>query len=252
VLELSACIEWLFAEEPSFARRVSLAADADIHWVEFWEWRNKPLRELAEALEANGSRVSSFVSQPEGRLVDPATHEAFLAGVAESADAAQSLVCDGLIVLAGDALPGVDRRVQHEAIVDALRAAAPIAEARGVTLLLEPLNTRVDHPGSFLDSTVEGLDVVEEVAAPNIKLLYDLYHAAVTGEDEGRTVEGRAELIGHVHLADAPGRHEPGTGAIPWERRLNWLERTGYRGRVGLEYMPSNGETLHSLSWRDR
>jgi hydroxypyruvate isomerase len=252
VLELSACIEWLFAEEPNFAQRVSLAANADIHWVEFWTWRDKPIGELAAALRANDARVTSFVSQPEGRLVDPATHDAFISGVVESADAAQQLGCKGLIVLAGDARPDVGRRVQRRAVVDALRRAAPLAAARGVTLLLEVLNTRVDHPGHFLDSTAEGLGIVEEVEAANVRLLYDLYHAAVMGEDCEREIDGRAELIGHVHLADAPGRHEPGTGAMPWEATLSWLERIGYTGRVGLEYMPTTGDTLDSLSWRDR
>jgi hydroxypyruvate isomerase len=252
VLEYSACIEWLFAEEPSFARRVSLAAAAGFQWVEFWDWRDKPLAELGDALSASGSRVTSFVSEPQGRLVDPATHEEFLAGVVESARVAESLGCRGLIVLAGDAFPDISRTAQRDAIVSALRRAAPLAAAHGITLLLEPLNTRVDHQGYFLDATSEGLEIVDEVGAGNVKLLYDLYHSAVMDEDPEQVIDGRVDLVGHVHLADAPGRHEPGTGTMPWQRSLLWLERAGYAGRVGLEYMPTHGQTLQSLSWRDR
>ena len=252
MLEYSACIEWLFGEEPSFARRVSLAAAAGIHWVEFWDWRDKPLTELGDALRVTGSRVTSFVSEPEGRLVDPGTHEEFLAGVVESARVAESLGCHGLIVLAGDAFPDESRTAQRDAIVSALRRAAPLAAARGVTLLLEPLNTKVDHQGYFLDSSVEGLEIIDEVGAGNVKLLYDVYHSVVMDEDPEQVIDGRVDLIGHVHLADSPGRHEPGTGTMPWQTILHSLERAGYAGRVGLEYMPTNGQTLRSLAWRDR
>ena len=122
----------------------------------------------------------------------------------------------------------------------ALKQAAPVAADAGLVLLLEPLNTRLDHPGYFLDSTSEGLDIVEEVDSPAVRLLYDLYHATMMGETAG-PLDGRGHLIGHLHVADAPGRHEPGTGSIDWPARLRDVERSGYRGMVGLEYRPARG-----------
>jgi hydroxypyruvate isomerase len=241
MLELSACIEWLFGEEAKFADRIVKAEKAGLGYVEFWTWRDKNLPEISAALEQTGVHVTSFLSEPEGRLVDPMTHDAFLAGVAESARAAQSLDCRGLIVLAGDTLSGVSRQSQRVAIVEALQNAAPIAARHDVTLLLEPLNTRVDHIGYFLDSTVEGLEIIEDVSTPNVKLLFDLYHSTVMGEKAEDVLRDRMDLVGHIHLADAPGRHEPGTGTIDWPATLSWLSTSGYRGRLGLEYMPSRG-----------
>lgn len=248
MLELSACIEWLFAEEPAFAKRVERAAEAGCGFVEFWTWRDKDLAELAGALEASGARLKSFLSQPEGRLVDPATHAAFLGGVSESASVARSLGAEGLIVLAGDRLVGVEDRDQRAAVVAALRAAAPLAAEHGVTLLLEPLNTRIDHVGYFLDSTRDGLDLVEEVAADNVGLLLDVYHSVTMGEDPERVVGDRVGLVGHVHLADVPGRGEPGSGGIDWAAVVSWLRRSGYGGALGLEYMPSAVGTVESLA----
>jgi hydroxypyruvate isomerase len=123
-------------------------------------------------------------------------------------------------------------------MVAALRRAAPQAAARDVALLLEPLNTRVDHIGTFLDSTEDGFAIVDEVGSSNVKLLFDLYHAAVMGERMQDVLASRLSDVGHIHIADAPGRHEPGTGEIDWPASLGWLTEHGYHGRIGLEYEP--------------
>ncbi len=107
---------------------------------------------------------------------------AFVAGVEESARVAESLGCRNLIVLSGDTLVGRDDREQHAAIVSGLRKAAPVAAEHDVTLLLEPLNTRLDHVGYFLDSTRDALDIVEAASAPNVKLVFDIYHSVMMGE----------------------------------------------------------------------
>ena len=85
----------------------------------------------------------------------------------------------------------------------------------------------------------EGLDIIDEVGRPEIRLIYDIYHSAVMDEDIGTVLSGRLDRVAHVHLADAPGRHEPGTGTMDWQARLDWLDRNGYRGMVGLEYKPT-------------
>lgn len=247
MIELSACIEWLFAEEPSFAARITRAAEAGLPCVEFWTWRDKDIAAIAAALRASGVRLTSFLSQPEANLVDRATHPEFLAGVEESAAVAASLGCNGLIVLAGDRLAGSDDREQRDAVVSALREATPRAAAHDVTLVLEPLNTRVDHAGAFLDATRDGLDIVEAVDMGNVKLLLDIYHAVVMGESPQDAVGDRVDLVGHVHVADIPGRHEPGTGTIDWDRIVAWLSASGYDGAVGLEYMPSQ-PTVESMA----
>ena len=222
------------------------AAAAGFSRVEFWTTSNKDIRQLEAAISETGVRVTAFVSEPTGRLVDRSTHADFVEGVRRSCEMATRLHSDNLIVVSGDVQAGVARDVQHAAIVEALRQAAPIAAAGGVRLLLEPLNTLVDHKGYFLDSTPEGFEIVREVDDPAVGLLYDLYHSVVMGEEPMRVLAGNGGLVGHVHIADAPGRHEPGTGQIDWRREPAALRTAGYSGAIGLEYMPL-GTTESSL-----
>ena len=117
--------------------------------------------------------------------------------------------------------------------------AAALAQAAGVTLLLEPLNDRVEHPGMFLVSTTLGLDIVEAVGSPNLRLLFDVYHSATMGEDLEAMLSGRMQLVGHVQVADQPGRNEPGTGSLDWPHVIATLRTLGYDGALGLEYRPT-------------
>jgi hydroxypyruvate isomerase len=246
---VSACIEWLFAEGGGpFPERVRAAAAAGIGRIEFWNTGDKDLHALERAIDETGVTVSAFVTEPRGRLVDPSTHAAFLKGVAASGELARRLNACGLIVLSGDARPDVPRREQRDAIVEALRRAGPLAAEAGIRLFLEPLNTLVDHKGYFLDSTEEALEIVAKVGDPAVSLLYDMYHSIVMGEDPAEVLDGAGELVGHVHVADVPGRHEPGTGAVDWPRQLAALRAAGYSGAIGLEYLPS-GDTESSLAY---
>jgi hydroxypyruvate isomerase len=246
---LSACIEWLFADGGRpFEARIRAAAAAGFREVEFWTARRRDVDQLATAIRGAHVTVAAFVSEPTGRLVEPATHAEFLDGVERSCGLARKLNARGLIVLSGDERPDVERRAQHQAVVDALRAAAPIASAHGIMLLLEPLNTAIDHRGYFLDSTSEGLEVVREVDEPSVRLLYDMYHSIVMGEDPDLVLRDAGGLVGHVHIADVPGRHEPGTGTVDWPRQLAALHAAGYSGSIGLEYMPSQ-DTLSTLQY---
>ena len=247
MIALSACIEWLFGEEPSFPRRVDRAAAAGLPFVEFWTWRDKDLAAIREAATRTGVGVKSFVSEPQARLVDPATHAEFAAGVAESARVAAELDCANLIVLAGDRIEGAGEDEQREAVIAGLRRAAPAAAEYGVTLLLEPLNTRLDHPHDFLDSTAAGLEIVEAAGAANVRLVLDIYHAVMMGEQPQELDPQALRLVRHVHVADVPGRHEPGTGTIDWEATVDRLLSSGYGGAIGLEYMPTLPRTEDTL-----
>src|SRR2546428_6721434 len=174
-LPLSACIDVLFAEGGvAAAYRIRRAADAGIVAVEFWLWRNKDVDGIGKALQETGLQLTSFMSEHDGlvtiteQLVDRQQHEAFLQWLDDSLTLARRLRCSVLVVHSGDSLPDVSRALQHAAIVTALQRAAPLAARADVRLLLEPLNTAVDHPGHFLSSTSEGLDIVDEVDHPNV------------------------------------------------------------------------------------
>ena len=247
-MKYSACLEWLFAAEaPDFADRIRLARKAGLDGIEFWLWSNKDIDAIKAALDETGLAITGFVAEPMVPLTDPARHDEFLEGLRTSIDVARRLGAPTLIAQAGADLPGRSRAEQRAALTDCLRRAADILAGSGVTLAVEPLNTLVDHVGYFLPSTVEGLDIIDDVGRPEIKILYDIYHSAVMSEDIATVLDGRLDRIAHVHLADAPGRHEPGSGALDWKARLGWLERQGYTGMVGLEYKPTK-DTVASLA----
>lgn len=192
--------------------------------------------------------VTAFVSEPTGRLVDPETHGEFLEGIKRSIILADRLNARNLIVVSGDVRPGIVRSEQRAALAEALRRAAPLASTAGLGLLLEPLNTRVDHQGYFLDSTLEGLEVIRAIDHPEVRLLYDIYHSIVMGEEPAEVLQGSGDLVGYVHMADVPGRHEPGSGSIDWPRQLHALRAAGYAGPLGLEYIPIR-DTESSLAF---
>jgi hydroxypyruvate isomerase len=239
-MKLSACIEWLFADESDdVAERIRSAKAAKLEAVEFWLWSNKDLDAIESALQETGLVLSGFVAEPMVALTDPANRDTFLAGLSKSVAAAQRLGARVLIAQAGDDLPGRSREEQRAALTGTLRGAAQILAGTNVRLGVEPLNTLIDHEGYFLHSTSEALDIVDAVGRPEIGIVYDLYHSAVMGERTETVLAGRVDRVFHVHVADHPGRNDPGLGSVDIDARLKWLFDNGYEGAVGLEYRPS-------------
>ncbi len=240
--KFSACVEWLFADEAEdFADRIRLAAKAGFDAFEFWHWTNKDIGRIEAAMGETGIALASFVAEPMIALTDRANHANFLDGLRRSVELAKRLGAKTLIAQAGDDRPGVSRAEQRAALTECLSQASEILRGSGVTLGLEPLNTRIDHIGYFLGSTAEGLDIVDEVARANVKIVYDIYHSAVMDEVTEEVLKGRVDRVAHVHVADHPGRNQPGTGAVDLRERLNWIFGNGYDGYVGLEYRPAGG-----------
>ncbi|MBB6224639.1 TIM barrel protein [Rhizobium leguminosarum] len=235
----SACIEWLFAEEgDSFPDRIRRAHAGGLTAVEFWRWTDKDLDAIETALNETGLAVTSIVAEPMIALTDAGNRLAWLKGLAESVAAAKHLGAPVLIAQAGDDLPGVTRGEQRRALTGTLKAGADILRGSGVRLGVEPLNIRIDHVGYFLDSTREGLDIIDDIARPEIGIVYDIYHSAVMDERTEEVLDGRLDSVFHVHVADHPGRNEPGSGGIDLAHRLDWIFANGYDGAVGLEYRP--------------
>ena len=265
----SACIEWLFADSlglpplpgtpeanivegmaVSFADRIRAAKAAGLDAVEFWHWSNKDLDAVKAALDETGMPLAGILCEPTAKITDPEMHPVFLEGVRSSLLAARKVGAPLMIAQAGDDRHGVPREKQHAALVKVLREAAELIKDSGVVIALEPLNDRVDHPGYYLTSTIEGLDIVDEVDRPEVKLLYDVYHSAMMGEHTEDVLDGRLDRVAHVHLADTQGRGEPGSGNMDWRWRLDWLADHGYAGLIGLEYRPTKG-TIESLRFRE-
>jgi hydroxypyruvate isomerase len=248
MIKLSACIEMLF-REVEFLQRIVETKRLGLDAYEFWSWANKDLDALEAQQRATGLKLAAlaaaarsntlFSDRNRQNLVDPANRADFVQGIAESVEAATRLGCPTIIVTVGNELPDRSREEQRQSIIDGLIAAAPLAERGGVTLVVEPLNTLVDHKGYFLWSSREGFEIVRAVGSPHVKLLYDIYHQQIMEGNLIATIEANIDLIGHFHMADVPGRHEPGTGEINYLNVLRRIAATGYQGYVGLELRPT-------------
>lgn len=239
-MRLSACIEWQFGEDGTgLGDRVRAAHAAGLGLAEFHLWRDKDLDGLAGALDETGVALTGFCVDPRRSIVDPAQHEEMLQAVADTLAAAKKLGSPPLIVASGFLRDGVSMEEHKAEAVKVLRRAADLAEEAGVTLVLEPLNDRVEHPGMYLVDTTLALDIIEAVGSPGLRLLYDIYHSRVMGEDMTAVLGGRIHLVEHVQAADMPGRNEPGTGTIDWPQAIADLRALGYDGAIGLEYRPT-------------
>jgi hydroxypyruvate isomerase len=252
-MELSACIELLFSDETEdVAERIRLTKRNGLDAVEFWLWSNKDLDAIEAALQETGLPLCGCVAEPMIALTDPQNHDRFLEGLEQSVVVAQRLGATILIAQAGNDLEGLSRAEQRTPLVHVLRQAGDVLSGTGVRLGLEPLNTLIDHKGYFLSSTAEALDIVDDVGRPEIGIVYDLYHSAVMGERIEEVLAGRVDRVLHAHVADHPGRHEPGSGGVDLAERLRWLFGQGYEGRVGLEYRPMarTGEVIVDVRQR--
>lgn len=248
-MKLAACIEWLFEDQhDNLPDRIRAAAAAGLDGVEFHLWRDKPIPEIAAALKETGLELTSFCVDPRRSIVDVKQQGEFLAAVEESMQPAQQLNCQKLIIASGFLLDGVSAEAHFEFALDSLSQAAKIAEQHGVTLLLEPLNTKVDHPGMYLNSVTTGLDLVEAVNSDGLKLVYDAYHSIVMGEDISTILSGRMDSVAHIQIADMPGRGAPGTGEIDWSAVLAMLSSEGYQGSIGLEFKLNELSTAEALA----
>jgi len=241
MIALSGCAEALFGKRP-FVERIHAIAELGLPAFEFWGFANKDIAAIADAQQKTGLAVSSISCDTGGALVDPANRAKFAPGARASIDVAKRLGCTTLIVTVGQECQGVPRAEQHRSIADGLKTVARIVEDAGVTIVVEPLNVLVNHKGYYLATTAEGVQIVDEVGSPNVKLLYDIYHQQITEGNLIDTIRANVAKIGHFHMADVPGRHEPGTGEINYEQVFKAIAETGYRGYIGLELWPIKPE----------
>jgi len=235
-------VEMWFGGLP-FLDRIRAAAELGFPAVEFWPWRGKDLDAIDALRRELGVEIGQFTAWGfSPGMNDPANHDAFVAEIEASCEVAQRLGAKCMCVVAGNDQPGMTKDEMHANVITALRRAAPIAEAAGVTLILEPMNGRVDHPGHCLYGSADAIAICQAVDSERVKINWDLYHMQISeGDLCGHLREGYP-WVGYVQLADHPGRREPGTGEIFYPRVLRELHELGYRGLVGLECSPSEGE----------
>ena len=242
--ELSVNLEYGFTEAGErIEDRIAAAAAAGFRKVELFLLKGRDLPAIAAALKENNVELISTVADYVTQLVDPATHEGFTSVFRQAAEDARALGCRKIVVTSGRGVPWLKRPVQLRIFAEALQKLVPIAEELDVTILLESANTRHDHPGVLCSTTGDSADVAEIVASPRVRLIYDLYHSVVEGEDPAKVLPEVIHLVDHVQIADAPGRGEPGSGEIDWPASLALLQEVGYKGVIGLELQPTRAPT---------
>ncbi|MFD1715449.1 TIM barrel protein [Amnibacterium flavum] len=234
-------IDLLYTEAgDDLADRVRAAAADGFDTVEMWGTVGRDVPALAAALQETGVAVSSVLSLPRTNFAWPnADLEAFYAGVASTMADARALGCPRVVVGSGAGFSAMKRPAQHARLAEILTEVLERTADSGVDIVLEPVNSRVDHPGAFLDHTEYAIEVARAVGSPRLTLLYDLYHSLTQRESVEGTLAAASGLIGYAQLADVPGRGEPGSGTVDWSEQLRLLQAAGYTGVIGLEFVPT-------------
>lgn len=240
-------VELLFTEHGDYPDRVRAAAAAGFTSVEMWgptgkdaPARPKDLGALKAALEETGVRLEAQLAEPRTQfMIPPKDHTDFYRGIEEGARIAQDLGCPRIVVQGGTGFGGRKRQDQLDELAGIYTRAVASIEGSGVVLTLEAVNTRVDHPGTLLDRTSDAVEVARQVGSPAFGVLLDVYHSRVMDEDLATVLAEAGRFVEYVQIADAPGRGEPGSGAIDWPQTFATLARAGYDGPIGLEYLPT-------------
>lgn len=251
-MRFSVCVEMIFKELP-FHERLSAVKNAGLDTAEIWGWGHRDVEEMREAIELSGVSLSSMcVDSKDEAIKDRYKKNSivtddgagiFCEVVHHSAEVAKQLGVKNLIVTTGQEIESISREKQQENIISALLAASPIFEANGLTAVLEPLNVLVNHKGYYLSTSQQAAHIIKEVSSKNVKMLFDIYHQQITEGNIINNIKKYIDLIGHFHIADNPGRHEPGTGELNYSSIFKAITDTGYNGYIGLEFSPTIDHT---------
>ena len=249
--QLSPNIELLFTEAGAdYAARVRTVAAAGFDAVEIWGTLDRDVNSLAKALSDTGVTLTSVLAEPRTNFTLPGTDLGpFFDGLDRGVENARLLGAPRIVLGSGIGFPGAKRPQNLERLVEAFSLAVERTQGSGVKLILEPVNTRVDHPGALLDRTADAVAVARGVGSDSFGILYDLYHSVTEGEDPATELANAGGLVDYVQIADSPGRGQPGSGAIDWPASLAVLRAAGYAGPIGLEYFPTveSGKSLELI-----
>src|SRR5215467_11888202 len=240
--------------EVEFPERFGAAARAGFKAVEIqfpYAWDKERVAQAAKraGVEVVLINIPGGDSQKGERGIAclPGRVAEFREGVARAIEYARALGCPRMNCLAGVEPPGSDRSALRRTYVSNLRYAATELARAGMTLLVEPIST-LAVPGFHLSRSADAFALLDEVAADNLEVQYDLYHMRVMGDDLAAAIAANLRKIGHMQIADVPGRHEAGTGEIDFHSLFDLIDCLGYRGWVGAEYLPA-GTTENGLAW---
>lgn len=237
-------VEMFWTDLP-FPERLRRVKESGFTHYEFWPWRNKDIDAIARTNAELGLVPVQFSASPKTfsqGITDPARKDEFVEDIRAAVAVAKRLGVKMLCVVAGEETEGLDRDRQTAAVIAAFKAAVPVVEPEGITLILEPLNVLVDHPKQLVVRSEHAAQILQAVGSPHVKMLFDIYHQQISEGNLSGNIRRYKDLIGYFQLADHPGRYQPGTGEIRYAHVLATIWSMGYRGPIGMEMRPSGGE----------
>lgn len=239
---------WTLRDRGSFEENLERVAQAGYHHVElvneYKKWSEEDSRRILARMQALGISVDAMAGMTAG-FADPSGGDAFLAELKGLIPVAQRLQSGQIILLSGKRIEGVSPQAQHAASIATLKWAAELLRAAGIVGVIEPID-RLENPSIYLDGVNEAFEIVRAVGSPDIKVLYDLYHEQ---REFGNLIEKLEKNIGEVgliHVADVPGRHEPGTGEVNYGNIYRELAQLNYKGVIAMEFYPT-GDVVETL-----
>jgi hydroxypyruvate isomerase len=245
----------LWTLKGSFEEKVECAARAGLQSVELVSecagWTDAQAARALKLCRSFKMGMDTLIATPDWSkrpvsMVDPAQRDNFLADVRNSITYAKKLEIPQIILMSGNAIVGRSHEEQYASLLESAKRAGDLAAQANVTMIVEPLNSLVDHKGFFLTTCTEGLKLVREVDNPHVRLLFDIYHEQVQQGNVIPTLNEAAPYVAVFHVADSPGRHDPGTGKMDYAGVYKAIQKTGFAGFVTMEYLPV-GEQTSSL-----
>ena len=229
----------LWTLKGSFEEKLETAARAGLQSVEligeYAQWSDADIARVKKTAGSFGLGIDTLLGSPDwGKrpvsMVDPAHRDAFLADVRNAIVCARKLEIPQIILMSGNAIPSRTHEEQYASMLEGAKRAGDLAAEAKLTAIVEPLNSLVNHKGFFLTTCTEGLKLIREVDNPHVRLLFDLYHEQVQQGNVIRTLTEAAPEVAVFHVADNPGRNNPGTGEMNYPNIYKAIQKTGFGG----------------------
>ena len=246
----------LWTLKGSFEEKLEIASKAGLQSVELVgehsNWTDADIARIKKITRSLRLGMDTLSAMPAWKaqgisMVDQSGRDRMLAEAAKNIEYARKLEIPMLLLMSCDAIAGRSYQDQWASMVEGAKRCGDLAEKAAVTLIIEPLNTKVNHKGFFLSTCVEGLKMVKEVGHSNVRLLFDLYHEQVQTGNVTNTLTEAAPYTSVFHVADNPGRNDPGTGEMNYANIYRAIRKTGYSGYITMEYLPL-AEAVASLT----
>jgi len=245
-MRIGLCLEMALLHLP-FEARVKKAGELGLKYVEMWwvdgSFKGSP-EQLAKLADQAGVKFTdTVINAPDGsmggNLTDPRQNmDVFYGRVKKTLEYTKEAQIPATIVLPGNRVAGLDEETMEATVIERLKPVVELAEKVGVTVMLEPLNDKYDHPDHWLISSDKGAEICRRFGSSRLRMLFDTYHMRVMEGDMVKHIERNIDVIAHFHAAGVPGRHEVFNGETNYPFVLKEIERLGYQGVFGLEYSP--------------